>query len=149
LTISLTLLLQPNDLQLEENIRVLEDVDFQQDNNLEMADLKPTPTSPEPTTNPSTPTSECLNKPARLLVKTRAPSDQHNTGLFKFFHPISHEQHLDEIRKENLLSRDEREEKYPQHVQNMIMAGIEKTERVKMLARERKRAQRAREKAKV
>jgi hypothetical protein len=112
-------------------MHAFEGVDFQQDNNLEMADLKPTPTSPEPTTNPSAPTFESLNKPARLLVKTRAPSDQHNTGLFKFFHPISREQHLDAIRKENLLSRDEREEKNQQRVQNKIMAEIEKTDRAR------------------
>ena len=99
------------------------------------------------TTTPSSLVPDSLKKSRAIVLK--ATPEGHNSGLLKFFQPISREQYLQVSLDDMRATRRQRADEIQQAVQDAAMTKIEKKERRKMLARDRKRAQRARAKAKA
>jgi hypothetical protein len=105
------------------------------------------PSSPAHKRSPPTSVASAVTAtPVRRSLDIRAASSDRKHGLFKYFEPVSRSEFLEATRKEDILLRDEWEDKSRQCSQDEIMTKHEKQERVRMLARERKRMQRLCEK---
>ena len=79
-------------------------------------------------------------RPPRPFINLRATPSESAVGLFKYFQPISRDEHLKAICLQDAAMKDERADEIRRHAEDNALDLIRKKARKKMLARNRKRA---------
>jgi hypothetical protein len=117
------------------------------DNDIDIISSSDPPVTPQPPCA-QTPQVASTSSTKRHLALQTTPSTRAH-GLFKFFPVATREEHLEAIRQENLKWREQAPDAVGQMELNAKFNELERAGRKRVLDRERKRAQRLREKEKV
>jgi hypothetical protein len=82
-----------------------------------------------------------LSKPKVKIVRQAAPKER-NSGLFKFFERISHDEHLEQVRQE----AQQDNELYAEELQRERLREVQRVQYKRTLVRQRQRRHRERQK---